>query len=114
MDARAIVENASDRLTNIGIEMHRIENLDVAAPALQLREGAADGFESGAEALPSMSGDQNQRFVPMKKVILLVECRGEISIAFQLIANVQQRIDDGVSRDVGQFFRNTFAQQIVP
>src|SRR3546814_16157576 len=51
-------EPAHHRLANVGVEVDRIDDVDVRETCRDFAQGLADPLEAFAEALPPMTGDQ--------------------------------------------------------
>src|SRR3546814_20387578 len=53
-------EPAHHRLANVGVEVDRIDDVDVRETCRDFAQGLADPLEAFAEALPPMTGDHYQ------------------------------------------------------
>jgi hypothetical protein len=60
MDPLAAAQDALNGAADVRIQVYRIDDLDVAVLAGDLRQGVADRFEAGAEALPPMPRDEDE------------------------------------------------------
>ena len=101
-------ENAIDRILHIGIGMHRINDLCVAA-ARERSKSLADAFESDAKALPAMRGHYDELAAGIDPGPLA----GRQTSGLQTVAHVQHRVDSRVARDVDRFGRDAFVAEIV-
>ena len=85
-------EPPSHRFLHIGIEMHRIDDLDVG-PLRHASQRRTDTLKTIAEALPSMRRHHNQ-------LLCRIERRQPVArqlAAFEAIAHVQHRVDAGIA-----------------
>ncbi|MNC46352.1 hypothetical protein D3C75_953690 [compost metagenome] len=53
------------RLLHLRIEVHRVDELHVGVAQGQFGQGQANAFETGAEVLPAVAGDQHHALAGM-------------------------------------------------
>src|SRR5437660_710212 len=102
MDSLVSGEQAPNRLTNIGIEMHRVHQVDVWIAIRDRPQRAAERFERGAEALSTMRGDKNDSAARIE----------EWQIQYHLaLKGHSKRIDDGVASHENPVRGNVFGSE---
>ena len=63
-------QNAIDRLSDVRVEMHRIDNLDVLVRGGDVCQRMADFFKATTEALTPVTGHQNHLFIGVDKRVI--------------------------------------------
>ena len=98
------------RPKNIGVQMHRVNDLDIAA-LRQLTQGFTDIEEAVAEIFPTMPGDQQDLAVGLQEGKLLVQTGTQFGILFDALRSQLQGIDHRVASDKRAPLQ-AFAQQV--
>lgn len=111
MDIVRSAWQAPDGTLYVGIEVNRIEDLDVGSPG-QGGQGPTGAFEAVAEVFPPMTPNRDKSASGIEKVEWSLYSMPERGIGPQPLYHVQQGVDDGVSGDGNAGVLYPFAQQI--
>ncbi len=109
-----VSEDPFNRLLNIRIEVHGVEDFHVWMHPGYLGQGVADVLEPLAEVFAAMAGDENQPFVRVKERKSFVELRPEIRLLFDHPDNGQERVDDRVAGNEDGLLRDPFPKEVLP
>src|SRR3546814_284824 len=92
-------EPAHHRLANVGVEVDRIDDVDVRETCRDFAQGLADPLEAFAEALPPMTGDQYQ--APLAEIERKRTCdlRTQAVVGPEPVHYLKQRVNYRVSGD---------------
>jgi len=102
-----------DRLPDVGVEVHRVEEGGLREAPRQLRDRLAYGFESGAEVLAAVAGDQNQAWAVSGRQGLGEAGDGR-RVLLDDVPREEERVDDRVARDEDALRRDPLLEQVLP
>ena len=119
MNAQIFSEHFMNRTTNVGIQMHRIHEINLRILSRQIPNSRTHTDKPIPEVLPPVSGDQHQSPTPIQPrriISCLFQHPAQLFLQRYIILNLIhhhiQRINYRISRHEDPLFRNILAHQI--
>ena len=108
-------EDVVNRALHLGIQVDRVDDVDIRALLRQIMEGPADIFKARPEILPAVAGHQNQTLaVQMQAEVLRKIIPPAVSLLAHPGGDDLEGVDDRIAGNPDVVRRHLLRQEVVP
>lgn len=107
------LEQAVNWLLDVGVQVHRIDNLGIRVPLGCLRQRLANSLETTSKAFSSVACHKDQFSAFLKEGKLRREASMQLFVCVQLVDHFKQSINDSIASNVNTSLGNPLAFQVV-